>query len=49
MKFRQKFGLLQISTFSTISARNGHGGAVTACLLSGAKRKTFTWDEYFAF
>jgi hypothetical protein len=29
-------------------ARNGHGGAVTACLLSGAKRKTSTRDEYFA-
>src|ERR1700722_6724578 len=30
-------------------ARNGHGGAVAACLLSGAKRKTSTRDEYFAF
>jgi hypothetical protein len=30
-------------------ARNGHGGAVTACLLSGAKRKTSARDEYFAF
>jgi hypothetical protein len=30
-------------------ARNGHGGAVTACLLSGAKRKASTRDEYFAF
>jgi hypothetical protein len=30
-------------------ARNGHGGAVTACLLSGAKRKTSTLDEHFAF
>jgi hypothetical protein len=29
--------------------RNGHGGAVTVCLLSRAKRKTSTRDEYFAF
>jgi len=27
----------------------GVGGAVTACLLLGAKRKTSTRDEYFAF
>lgn len=32
-----------------LAARNGHGGAVTACLLSVAKRKTSTRDEYFAF
>jgi hypothetical protein len=29
-------------------ARNGHGGAVTACLLSGAKQKTSALSEYFA-
>jgi hypothetical protein len=29
-------------------ARNGHGGALTACLLSEAKRNTSTRDEYFA-
>jgi hypothetical protein len=28
-------------------AQNGHGGAVTACRLPGAKRKTSTRDEYF--
>ena len=32
-----------------VVARNGHGGAVTACLLSGAKRKASTRDGYFAF
>ena len=30
-----------------LMARNGHGGAATACLLSGAERKTSTLDEYF--
>jgi hypothetical protein len=30
-------------------ARNGHGGAVAAGLLSEAKRKTSTRGEYFAF
>jgi hypothetical protein len=30
-------------------ARNGHGDAVSARLLSEAKRKTSTRDEYFAF
>jgi hypothetical protein len=28
-------------------ARNGHGGAVTACPLLGVKRKTSARSEYF--
>jgi hypothetical protein len=38
--------LLRMSPFV---ARSGHDGAVTAGLLSGAKRKTSAREEYFAF
>jgi hypothetical protein len=43
------FGLVRFSTFATISAQNGHADAVATRPLSGAKRKTSSRSEYFAF
>jgi hypothetical protein len=40
---------MQLSTFATMSAPNGHGTAVAVCLLSGQQRTTIARSEYFAF
>jgi hypothetical protein len=40
--------IVQTTKRSLILARNGHGGAVTACLLLEAKQKTSALSEYFA-
>jgi hypothetical protein len=48
-EFKVNSMLMRADRLFRLLARYGHGGAVTACLLSGAKRKASTRDEYFAF
>ena len=47
--FREIFGVVQFSTFATLSALFRHGGGVERCPLLEAKQKTSALSEYFAF